>query len=100
MDSQSNWGTAQGGTLDFDAGKKVKGRKRHLVVDTLGLLLAVVTTSAAVQDREAALGALAQACQRTAGSIKALWADSACAGQCAQDIERTHGVQVHLVRHS
>lgn len=100
IDSQSNRGSAQGGTLGFDAGKKVRGRKRHLVVDTLELLLAVVITSAAVQDRDAAPQALAQACQRTAGSIKALWADSAYGGQCAQALERTHGVQVHIVRNS
>lgn len=100
IDSQSTRGSAQGGTLGFDAGKKVQGRKRHLVVDTLGLLLAVVITSAAVQDRDAAPQALAQACQRTAGSIKALWADSAYAGKCAQNLQRTHGVQVHIVRNS
>ena len=41
IDAQSTRSTAQGGNTGFDAGKKVKGRKRHLVVDTLGLLLAV-----------------------------------------------------------
>ena len=40
IDAQSTRSTAQGGNTGFDAGKKVKGRKRHLVVDTLGLLLA------------------------------------------------------------
>lgn len=100
IDSQSNRGSAQGGSLGFDAGKKVHGRKRHLVVDTLGLLLAVVITSAAVQDRDVAPRALAQAYERTGGSIKTVWADSAYAGQSAQHIERTHGVQVRIVRHS
>ncbi|WP_369776476.1 transposase [Streptomyces sp. R33] len=37
----------------FDGGKKVNGRKRHIVVDTLGLLLAVTVTAASVTDREA-----------------------------------------------
>jgi len=41
-------------------GKKVKGRKRHLVVDTLGLLLAVTVTAASVQDRDAAAPVVAQ----------------------------------------
>jgi len=100
IDSQSNRGSAQGGTLGFDAGKKVHGRKRHLVVDTLGLLLAVVITSAAVQDRDAAPLAAAQACEHTGGSLKTLWADSAYAGQCAQKIEAAHGLQVRIVRHS
>jgi putative transposase len=38
----------------YDAGKKVKGRKRHMVVDTVGLLLLVVVHSAAIQDRNGA----------------------------------------------
>ena len=45
IDAQSTRSTAQGGMTGFDAGKKVKGRKRNLVVDTLGLLLAVTVTS-------------------------------------------------------
>ncbi len=100
IDSQSNRGSPQGGTLGFDAGKRVQGRKRHLVVDTLGLLLAVVVTSAAVQDRDAAAQTVAQACKRTGGSFKVLWADSAYAGQCAQQIEKAHDVKVQIVRHS
>jgi hypothetical protein len=38
----------------FDAGKKVQGRKRHIAVDTIGLLLTVLVTAASVQDRDAA----------------------------------------------
>ena len=100
IDSQSSRGSAQGGSLGFDAAKKVQGRKRHLVVDTLGLLLAVVVTSAAVQDRDAAPQAVAQACQRTGGSLKALWADSGYAGQCAGQLEADYGLQVSIVRNS
>jgi len=59
IDSQSTRSTAQGGNTGFDAGKKVKGRKRNLVVDTLGLLLAVTITSASVQDRDTAAAYLA-----------------------------------------
>jgi putative transposase len=60
IDSQSTRSTAQGGNTGFDAGKKVKGRKRNLVVDTLGLLLAVTITSASVQDRDTAATVVAQ----------------------------------------
>jgi len=42
----------------YDAGKHIVGRKRHLLVDTLGLILEVVVTSAAVQDRDGARGVL------------------------------------------
>ena len=54
LDSQSVKGTAVPGVRGYDAGKKVNGRKRHILVDTLGLLLAVVVTTASVQDRDGA----------------------------------------------
>src|SRR5436189_5835571 len=56
--SKRQSGSKGGSTLDpqgFDAAKKVTGRKRHILVDTLGLLLNVVVHSAAMQDRDGAL---------------------------------------------
>jgi transposase len=98
IDAQSVRGTAQGGDNGFDAGKKVKGRKRHLVVDTLGLLLAVTVTAASVQDRDAAPAVVAKACAKVPGLAK-LYTDSAYGGQCAFAIEKTHGISVEVVRH-
>jgi transposase len=99
IDSQSTRSTAQGGMSGFDAGKKVKGRKRHLVVDTLGLLLAVTVTSAAVQDRDGAAPVVAQAVAKVPG-LKKLYTDAAYGGQCAQKIEAAHpGLAVEVVRH-
>jgi putative transposase len=54
IDSQSVKTPDQAGERGYDAGKKIKGRKRHVAVDTLGLVLAIIITPAAVQDRDAA----------------------------------------------
>lgn len=54
IDSQSAQTTESGGVRGLDAGKKVKGRKRHIVVDTLGLIWAVVVHAADIQDANGA----------------------------------------------
>src|SRR5262245_14187859 len=51
VDSQSNKTTTQATEVGFDGGKQFKGRKRHFLVDTLGLLMAVVVTAANTDDR-------------------------------------------------
>jgi putative transposase len=74
LDSQSVKTTEVGGIKGFDAGKKVKGRKRHILVDTLGLLIAVVVTSAHVQDYHGAKPVFEKVkgrCPR----LKVVWAD-------------------------
>ena len=66
----------------WDNAKKVNGRKRHIAVDTMGLVLAVVITAASVQDRDGArplLWNLHRACRR----IKLVWADAGYAGKLA-----------------
>jgi transposase len=97
-DAQSNRGSPQGGDTGFDAGKKVKGRKRHLIVDTLGLLLAVSVTAASVQDRDGAHPVVAQAMMKYP-SIQTLFADSGYAGPCAQTFSQCHNIRVKVVRH-
>lgn len=98
LDSQSTRSSPQGGNKGFDAGKRIMGRKRNLVVDTLGLLLAVVVTAASVQDRDGAYPVMAHACHKYP-SIQRVFVDSAYAGGCAQRLQQTHGLEVQVVRH-
>lgn len=99
LDSQSVKTAAQGGPKGYDAAKKVKGRKRHLVTDTLGLLIAVVVTAANVQDRDAALPAVDRAKEKVPG-LQKLWADSAYAGTKARELRQHHELDVEIVRRS
>jgi putative transposase len=98
IDSQSVKTSAQGGPKGFDAGKKVKGRKRHLVTDTLGLLLSVLVTTACVQDRDAAHPAMDLAMAKVPG-LKMLYADSGYAGKVRKSLIERHGLDVEIVRH-
>jgi putative transposase len=89
LDSQSIRTREAGGVRGFDGGKKIRGRKRHLLVDTLGLLLLVVVTAANVQDRSGAqllLSPWAKQFRR----LRLLWADGAYAGELAAGI---HGLR-------
>jgi transposase len=65
----------------YDAGKKVSGRRRHVVVDTIGLLVAVLVTAASLQDRDGGRLVLARARMKMP-SIVLVWADGGHAGRC------------------
>ncbi len=64
----------------YDAGKKINGTKRHIAVDTLGLLLTVLVTAASVQDRDAAKPLLWNL-RKAFPAVKLTWADGGYAGQ-------------------
>ena len=64
----------------YDAGKKINGTKRHLAVDTLGLLLTVLVTAASVQDRDAAKPLLWNL-RKAFPAVKLAWADGGYAGK-------------------
>lgn len=101
IDSASVRGAATvgAGTRGWDAGKRVNGRKRHIVVDTCGLLLAVVVTAASVQDRDGArpvLERLTASCCR----VRLVWADGGYAGQLVLWAGETLGLALAIVKRS
>src|ERR1700733_13494218 len=76
LDSQSVKTAGLASDAGFDAAKQIKGRKRHIVVDTLGLLLAVLVTSAAVQDADGAKLLLPALTPLRFPRLAKVWADS------------------------
>jgi transposase len=101
IDSQTVRGadTVAATSAGYDAGKKTKGRKRHIATDTLGLLLAVVVTSADIQDRDGAhrlLGAL----RARFATITLVWADGGYAGRLVTWALQVLALTVQVVKRS
>lgn len=98
LDSQSVKTSPQGGPKGYDGGKKIKGRKRHLITDTLGLLLVVLITPANVQDRDATDPILGLAKAKYA-TVSKLYVDGGYAGKATRAAAITHNVDIEVVRH-
>ena len=80
-------------------GKKINGRKRHIAVDTLGLLLAVVVTAASVQDRDGACPLLAVLRERFS-TITLVWADGGYAGRLVSWVAGVLRLSLTVVKRS
>jgi transposase len=83
----------------FDGGKKINGRKRHIAVDTCGLLLAVVVTAASVQDRDGACPLLALLRERFS-TITLVWADGGYAGRLVAWAAQALRLTVTIIKRS
>ena len=96
LDSQSVQTGPGSGAIGYDAGKKVKGRKRHIIVDTQGTLLAALVTPANVQDPLAAPAVLALAKSRSS-RLTLIWADGRYRGPIVTTAARRLGLTVEVV---
>ena len=100
IDSQSVKTTESGGPCGFDAGKKVKGRKRHVLTDTLGLLLVVIVHAANLQDRDGA-PELLRAARHRFPWLRHVFADGGYVGEKLRGAMEGHGDwTIEIIRRS
>lgn len=103
LDSQSVKTTDRGGAeRGIDMGKLIFGRKRHILVDTLGLLLLVVVHSAGIQDRDGARKLLAPLAHRFS-KLRKIWADGAYAGaliERVRNLRSQNRIELEIVKRS
>jgi putative transposase len=89
-----------GGRHGYDGAKKVNGRKRHLLVDTLGLVCKVGVTAADVGDRDGAMALLRRLDRRRFPRLRHGWADSGYQGPFLVWARERRGIAVEVVRRS
>ncbi|ADE16842.1 transposase IS4 family protein [Nitrosococcus halophilus Nc 4] len=100
-DSQSVKAATQGNSIGYDGGKQVKGRKRHVLVDTLGLILAVVVTAANGDDRQGLKALLSCYFAKGVKRLRKIWVDGNYSGSPLQNwvarLKKTHKLKLERV---
>ena len=81
----------------FDAGKRIKGIKRHIIVDTLGLILAIVIQDASVQDRDGASQVIKQMREVWIRVLK-IFADAGYAGKLIERIKQAFNIEIEIIK--
>lgn len=99
LDSQSVKATEMSQLRGYDAGKKIKGLKRHVLVDTLGLILIVMVLTAEQQDRDGARVVLTKMRDRLP-RLKKIWADGGYAGKLVDWVKDLCGWVLEIVKRS
>ncbi|MDP2852075.1 MAG: IS5 family transposase [Gallionella sp.] len=101
IDSQSIKTATQGKTKGYDGNKKINGRKRHLLVDTLGLILRVVVTAADTGDRAGLIRLLKAYFAPGVQRLRKLWVDGGYNGEelkaWVRSLKQTHKVDLEVV---
>lgn len=97
IDSQTVKTTERGGEHGYDGGKKLSGRKRHILVDTLGLLLKAKVHAADILDRDGAR-LLLEPVKQMFGRLSHVWADMGYRGEVVEWIENQLGWTVEIVK--
>ena len=101
IDSQSIKTATQGTSKGYDANKKITGRKRHLFVDTLGLIIEVWVTAADCGDRDGLIGLLTAYFSTGVKRLRKLWVDGGYAGQAlkawVRSLKKTHKIDLEVV---
>lgn len=97
IDSQTAKGVDITQHCGYDAGKKIKGRKRHLLTDTQGLVVDLVVHAANIQDREGAKLVLKRA-QKHLAPIKKIFADGGYAGTFIEWVKKRYKISVEIIK--